>query len=79
MKIKVELHGRLKKFVSDYDPDKGAEIEIPDGGTIEDLLATLDITKSEGCIVLLKGRIMSPGDKLIDNTSVTILEPLQGG
>ena len=79
MKIKVELHGRLSKHIPDYDPDNGTEIEIPDGGKIGDLLAALNVTTSEGCVVLLNGRIMSPGDKLHDNASVTVLEALQGG
>jgi sulfur carrier protein ThiS len=79
MKIKVELHGRLSKHIPDYDPDNGAEIEIPDGGNVGDLFTILNITTSEGCVVLLDGRIMSPGDKLHDNASVTVLEALQGG
>ena len=79
MKIKVELNGRLSKNIRDYDTDNGAEIEIPDGGNIGDLLTILNITKSQGCVVVMDGRIMGPDDRLKDNASITVLEALQGG
>ena len=79
MKVNVILYGRLRKHVPDYEPDQGVEIEIPDGGSVDDLLASLNVSKSVGCVALLDGRIISAGDKLHENASVTILEALQGG
>ena len=45
MKIRVKLFGTLKGNVSDYDPEHGLEVEIPDGAKVADLLSHLGISK----------------------------------
>ena len=79
MKIKVKLFGRLSMHVPDYDSDNGTQIELPGGGGVDELFEALDISKSQGCVVLMDGHIMGPNNKLKENASVDVLEALQGG
>ena len=79
MQVNVKLFGRLSENVLDYDSDKGALIELPDGGGVDELFDALNISKSQGCVVVMDGHIMGPDDKLKENASVDVLEAIQGG
>ena len=43
MKIRVILFGTLRKSFSDHDPLLGMEVEIPEGSTVGDLIAHIDL------------------------------------
>ena len=79
MQVNVKLFGRLSENVPNYDSDNGALIELQDGGGVNELFDALNISKSQGCVVVMDGRIMGPDDKLKENASVDVLEALQGG
>ena len=48
MKITVKLFGRLRKHIPDYDSDNGVEIELPDGGSANDLLSSVPLIGCSG-------------------------------
>ena len=79
MIIKVKLFGKLRKSFPDYEPDQAVEIEIPDGGHVKDLLSALNVSNSDGYVILIDGRIKGVEDELHENADITILEALQGG
>jgi sulfur carrier protein ThiS len=79
MKMRVKLYGTLSKRFPDYQHSRGIEVEIPDGATVKDLLALLEIPESQGAVVALEGRILKGDDKIRSGVPVNIFQPLAGG
>jgi sulfur carrier protein ThiS len=79
MKVTIQLFGTLTKQFPHYNPDRGMEVEIPDGTKVRDLLRHLEITSAQGGIVASKGRILSADDSLEDGIFVRIFQPVFGG
>jgi len=55
------------------------EVEIPEEGTIKDLLAILEIAESMRPVVVLEGRVLKPDDRIPFGSCVSIFEPIHGG
>ncbi len=79
MKLRVILLGTLGHGRTGYDPSRGLEIEIPDGGTAKDLLGHPDISISKNGVVSVEGRILRPDDGLPNGAVVHVLQPVFGG
>ena len=79
MKIRVKLYGTLSKQFPNYQHSRGVEVEIPEGATVKDLLALLEISESQGAVVAMKGRILKADDTIRGEESVYVLQPLSGG
>jgi sulfur carrier protein ThiS len=79
MKIRVKLYSNLSKQFPGYQHSQGIEVEIPDGARVEDLLAHLKISDSQGITVAMEGRILKPNDAIRGDVPVHILQPLAGG
>jgi sulfur carrier protein ThiS len=79
MKLNVKLLGRLNNRYPDYLPDQGLEVEIADGSKVGDLLAHLEISASQGGVVIREGRILPKEETLTDGQGVTIFSAMYGG
>jgi len=79
MKVKVKLYGTLSLRVPEYKPSQGIDVEIPDGATVKDLLAYLEILESRGAAVIASGRVLKADDKVQDGVSVDVFQSIQGG
>jgi sulfur carrier protein ThiS len=79
MRIRVKLFGTFQQRFSDYDKENGLIVEISDGARVKDLLAHLEISKSDGGLVAMEGIIADPEDELDDGSSVHILQLGHGG
>ena len=79
MKVKVKLYGTLSLYVPGYKPSQGIEVEIPDGATVKDLLAHLEISETRGVVVIVEGRTLKMNDELSEDVSVNVLQVLRGG
>ena len=79
MKVKVKLYGTLSLHVPEYKPSQGIEIEIPDGATVKDLLAHLEILETRGAVVISNGRVLKADDKVQDGSSLDVFQSIQGG
>jgi sulfur carrier protein ThiS len=79
MKLRVKLYGSLSQRFPNYQHSRGIEVEIPDGATVKDLLALLEISESQGAVVALEGRILKADDTIRDGVTVNIFHPLSGG
>ena len=79
MKVKVKLYGTLGLRVPEYKPSQGIDVEIPDGATVKDLLAYLEILESRGAAVIASGRVLKADDKVQDGVSVDVFQSIQGG
>ena len=79
MKVKVNLYGTLNTKIPGYRQSGGIEIELPEGSTVDDLLALLRIPESKKAVVTIDGRIRKAGDKIPHGAHARILQPIHGG
>ena len=79
MKMRVKLYGTLSQRFPGYQHSQGIEVEIPDGATVKDLLALLEISESQGAAVIMEGRILKADDKMPQGVPANVLQVVQGG
>jgi len=79
MRMRVKLYGTLSQQFPDYRHSEGIEVEIPEGTTVKDLLASLEIPESQGALVAMEGRILKANDKIRCGVPVNVLQAIHGG
>jgi sulfur carrier protein ThiS len=79
MKVRVKLYGTLSQRFPSYQHSQGMEVEVPDGATVKDLLALLEISESQGAVVIMEGRILKADDKMQPGVPVNVLQAIGGG
>jgi molybdopterin synthase sulfur carrier subunit len=77
MNVQVKLYGTLR--FPGYQPSQGIEVEIPDGTTVKDLLALLEISESQRAVVIVEGRILKADDEIPRSVPVSVLQAIHGG
>jgi molybdopterin converting factor small subunit len=79
MKIEVKTFATLRKVFPNSKEGKGV-VELPDGATIEDLLAKLGITLPQAQMVLINGQHQHDYKATLhEGDTVSIFPPLAGG
>jgi len=79
MKVRVNLYGTFRRRFPDYQHSQGIEVEIPDEATVKDLLALLEISESQGAVVIMEGRILGAGDEILPGVPVNVFQAIRGG
>ena len=79
MKVRVKLYGTLSQGFPGYQRSQGMEVEIPDGATVKDLLALLEIPESRGAVVIAEGRVLKADDRMRPGVPVNVLQAIGGG
>jgi sulfur carrier protein ThiS len=79
MKVRVKLYGTLSQRFPGYQHSQGVEVEIPDGATVNDLLAHLEISESQEAVVIMEGRVLKADNKMQCGAQVSVLQAIQGG
>ncbi len=79
MKIRVKLYGTYSQRFPGYQHSQGIEVEIPDGATVKDLLALLEISESQGAVVVMEGRVLKADDQMRGGVPVSVLQSISGG
>ena len=79
MKTRVRLYGTLSQRFPGYQHSQGIEVEIPDGAMVKDLLGLLEISESQGAVVIMEGRILKADDKMRRGVPVNVLQSIGGG
>jgi sulfur carrier protein ThiS len=79
MKVRVNLYGTLCRRFPGYQHAQGIEVEIPDGATVKDLLALLEISESQGAVVVMEGRILRADDEIRCGVPVNVFQAIRGG
>ena len=79
MKIRVKLYGTYSQRFPGYQHSQGIEVEIPDGATVKDLLALLEISESQGTVVMMEGRVLKADDQMRGGVPVSVLQSISGG
>jgi sulfur carrier protein ThiS len=79
MKLRVKLYGTLSQRFPSYQHSQGMEVEVPDGATVNDLLAHLEISESQGAVVIVEGQVLKADDKMRCGVPVNVLQAIGGG
>lgn len=79
MNVQVKLYGTLSQGFPGYQPSQGIEVEIPDGTTVKDLLALLEISESQRAVVIVEGRVLKGDDEIRPGVPVRVLQAIHGG
>lgn len=79
IKINVRLFATLRKYVPDYDPDKGIQIEMSEGSTVKDLIHLLHLSQNEAKIIVANGVPKKMADLIHDGDQIHIFAPIIGG
>jgi sulfur carrier protein ThiS len=79
MKITVKVHGTLRKYIADYDHDKGHVLEFPDNTDTAALIDYLGIPESKVGMVTVNGHQVKSDGLLQENAIVKVFQPIFGG
>ena len=79
MRIKAKLYGTLSQRFPGYSHSEGIELDLPEGATVKELFALLEIPESQKAVLTMEGRIQKPGDVLQSGAQVHIFNPIHGG
>jgi len=79
VKVKVKLYGTLSQNMPGYRHSQGIDVEIPDGATVQDLFAHLEIPESLGAVAIVEGRILNGDDVIMGEVLVNIMQAIRGG
>jgi len=77
--VNVKLFGTLRKYVPAYDHNKGVNVTLDEGSTIQDLLGILGLPENEARIFFVKGISKRYTDRLHDSDEVSIFLQVSGG
>lgn len=58
---------------------KEKELELPEGSSLGDLLAQLEIAQKDAKITIVNGTAVSPDHKLAEKDVIAIFPPIAGG
>jgi len=75
MRIRVRAHGHLARYLQ----EDAAELVLPPGSRVGDVLATLDISWGEVGVIAVNGRLGDEEMVLNDGDELEMLVPLGGG
>ena len=79
MKVTVKLYGTLSQRFPGYQHTQGIEVEIPEGATVQGLLDLLEISESQGAVVIVEGRVLKADDKIPCGVPVGVFQSIRGG
>lgn len=79
MKVRVRLFGTYSQRFANDRPLQAIEVEIPEGATVKDLLALLDLSESQGAVVIAKGRVLKTDDRIQRGVPVNVMQAIGGG
>ena len=78
--VTVKLFANLQQYAPDgVKAAEPFEVEVPEAGTIEDLLGVLGIPKRETKVAFVNGRGRAHGYRLQADDEVGIFPPVGGG
>jgi len=79
MKVRVGIFGTFRRRFPGYQSSQGMEVELPEGATVKDLLALLNLTESQGAVVIAGGRVLQTDERLQRGVPVNVMQAIDGG
>ena len=77
--MNVRLFATLRRFFPDYNPEKGMDIKVEEGSTIENLIQSLQLPEKEARVILINGKSKKTSDVITDGDQINIFTPIGGG
>lgn len=77
MEIRVKLYAGLARRSS--RSGQVMEVNVPEGSTVADLVAALDLTSDEARLTFVNGRARRPDHRLAPGDQVGVFPPIGGG
>lgn len=83
MRVSLKTSGLLKKYLPGGTEGNTAEIEVPDGATINGFLGHIGAPIDGNYLIIINGESVPPstrGDVILnDGDSMSLMPPLKGG
>lgn len=79
IRVNVRLFATLRRFYPDYNPEKGIDVKVEEGSTIEKLIQVLQLPENEARVILINGKSKMTTDTIKDGDRINIFTPLGGG
>lgn len=79
IRVKAKLFGTLRKYAPGYDHQKGLDVTLSEGETIQNLLKLLGIPQDEARLFFIGGGIKQVTDALNDDDEISLFLPIAGG
>lgn len=81
----MQISVRLSSGLSQYTGSSRLQVNLPEGGTVADLIECLQDEhpamrqRLDACIAVISGRHVSPSERLLPGEEVAFLIPISGG
>lgn len=79
MQVNVKLFASLQRYKPEVFAGEVFQVELPDGSTLADLVALLEIRANEVKVMFVNGRARAEIYRLKDGDEVGIFPPVGGG
>jgi sulfur carrier protein ThiS len=79
LKLTVKLYATLRRSFTDYDHSSGLQVVLPEGSSINDLLAHLNLSPEGLGMIYMDGKPLTKNSLLLDGTQINIFQPIAGG
>ena len=79
MKIEVRLFATLATYLPDESDGRSATLEVPDDGTVADVVRSLGIPDDMPFVTMTNGRDAALDGALADGDVLSLFPPLAGG
>ena len=81
VQIQVKLFSGLDTTagLTGYDPEKGIDMELPEGTRIKKVVRSLGLPSRDAMVVFLNGKQARLGDKIKNRDVLFCMKPVSGG
>lgn len=79
MPLKVFLSSSLRKYVSQYNPVKGIEIELEDKSTVAEICRNIDVPVEQIKVIMVNGRNAEFDSVLKGDERIGLFPSIGGG
>ncbi len=79
IRVNVRLFATLRRFFPGYNSEKGMDIKVEEGSTIENLIRSLQLPEKEAKVILINGKSKKTSDVITDGDQINIFTPIGGG
>jgi len=79
IRINVKVFATLRRFFPGYDTEKGIDVTLEEGATIEHLIQTLQLPPNEARVILINGLSKKMTDRITEGDQINIFAPMGGG
>lgn len=77
--VNVKLFATLRRYIPDYDPDKGIDVVLNEGSSLKGLIHALCLSRNEARVIIVNGMPRKMTDLINNGDQVSIFTPIIGG